>query len=526
MKTLSFFETNTTIIITIGIAFLFSSIFFFEVFKKNKLSLFLLLVSGLFLCTAMALLDPFLNNWDEQFHALVAKNIIQHPLRPTLYESPILPFDPTNWTANNVWLHKQPLFLWQIAISLKLFGINEFAVRIPSIIMMSILPLLVYRMGKICLNERIGYYGALLVSSGYFIHELLTGFPPSDHNDVAFIFYITSSIWAWVEYERTKKEYWLIVIGLFSGAAILIKWLTGLLVFSGWGLSVLFDKEKRKLFSEYTPILKSLLICFLTFIPWQIYIHFSFPLESSHEYALNSKHFFSVVEGHGGNVFYYIENIRKVYGGGQLVPFLILVSFIFLYKNLREFKYKIAMFSYVVIVYTFFTIASTKMIGFCYIISPIIFLSLAALIDSIFIFVKKKIFKNIILQNIFIISLLLVFVWGNLNLYNIAYKHTMQIRPDDNDNRIEKINDAIFIKSLKGKLPSEDYIILNCKAEKNIGIMFYTNYTAYDKPLNYANYIDFKNKKIKLAVIDNKKLPAYILNDSTIIKIKAPNNSW
>ncbi len=102
----------------------------------------------------------------------------------------------------------------------------------------------------------------------------------------------------------------------------------------------------------------------------------------------------------------------------------------------------------------------------------------------------------------------------------------MLIRPDDNDKRIEKINDAIFIKSLKGKLPSEDYVIFNCKAEKNIGIMFYTNYIAYDKALNYEDYLSLKNRKIKLAIIDNQKLPAFIQNDTAIIKIKAPDNSW
>lgn len=506
--------------------FLLVSIISFEFFKKHKLSLILLFISGLFLCSAMAMLDPFLNNWDEQYHALVAKNLIQHPLTPTLYKDPILPYNANSWINNHIWLHKQPLFLWQIAISLKLFGLNEFAVRIPSVLMMSILPLLVYRIGKISLNKRIGYYGALLFCTAFYVHEMLTGFPPSDHNDIAFLFYITASIWAWFEYEKSQKKYWLILIGLFSGGAVLIKWLTGLLVFSGWGLTVLFNKGKRKSIQQYKSITISLIVCLLVFLPWQIYINNAFPSESAYEYSLNSKHFFNVVEGHGGNALFYFDNLRKTYGGGQLVPFLILISLLFLYKNIQENKFKIAIFSFIIIVYLFFSFAATKMPGFCYIISPFIFLSLASLIENTLTFLKNKLFKTIILQNIFSILLLLLIAWGNLDLYKIAYKHTMEIRPDDNDKRIEKINDAIFIKSLKNRLPSEECVIFNCKRNKNIGIMFYTNHTAYDRLLNKEEYSDLKNKKIKMAFIDNNKLPDFVQNDPSVIKIKAPDSTW
>lgn len=513
------------LIVFFGLTLLWSLISF-EVFKRHKLSLFLLFISGLFLCSAMALLDPFLNNWDEQYHSLVAKNLIQHPFTPTLYENPILPYNANSWINNHIWLHKQPIFLWQIAISIKLFGLNELAVRIPSVLMMSILPLFIYRLGKISLNERIGYYGALLFCSAFYVHEMLTGFPPSDHNDIAFLFYITASIWTWFEYEKSQKKYWLILIGLFSGGAVLIKWLTGLLVFSGWGLSIVLNKNRRQTFNEYKSIIISFIICLLTFLPWQLYISNAFPTESAYEYSLISKHFFNIVEGHSGNAFYYFENLRITYGGGQLVPFLILVSLFFLYKNIKENKFKIAIFSFIIIVYLFFSLAATKMPGFCYIVSPFIFLSLASLIENTLTFFKNKLFKKIILQNVFVILLLLLIAWGNLDLYKIEYKHTMHIRPDDNDKRIEKINDALFIKSLKNKLPSEDYVIFNCKRNKNIAIMFYTDYTAYDRLLSQDEYLELKNKKIKMAFIDNNKLPNFAQNDPTIIKIKAPDSTW
>ncbi|MBP7399885.1 MAG: hypothetical protein KA954_09890, partial [Chitinophagales bacterium] len=65
---------------------------------------------------------PYLHDWDERFHALVAKNMMTHPFTPMLRANPVLPYDETSWTDGHIWLHKQPLFLWQMALSMKIFG--------------------------------------------------------------------------------------------------------------------------------------------------------------------------------------------------------------------------------------------------------------------------------------------------------------------------------------------------------------------------------------------------------------------
>ncbi|HMG14269.1 MAG TPA: hypothetical protein VK590_02410 [Saprospiraceae bacterium] len=102
--------------------------------KDNyKLALLLLIIAGLALRIYTAT-DLFLHDWDERYHALVAKNLIQHPLLPTLYDNPVLAYDYKSWSSNHIWLHKQPLPLWMMAFSMYLFGVNEIALRIPSII--------------------------------------------------------------------------------------------------------------------------------------------------------------------------------------------------------------------------------------------------------------------------------------------------------------------------------------------------------------------------------------------------------
>src|SRR5512135_2274407 len=64
----------------------------------------------------------YLSQWDEAYHALVAKNFLSHPLVPTLREEPLFPVDVTDWSDNHVWLHKPPLAPWLMALGLAVFG--------------------------------------------------------------------------------------------------------------------------------------------------------------------------------------------------------------------------------------------------------------------------------------------------------------------------------------------------------------------------------------------------------------------
>src|SRR5215203_5501659 len=72
---------------------------------------------------------------DESFHAVVARNLLKHPLTPTLIDRPVLEYDYTDWLTNHVWLHKPIMPLWQIALSFALLGVNTFALRLPSAIL-------------------------------------------------------------------------------------------------------------------------------------------------------------------------------------------------------------------------------------------------------------------------------------------------------------------------------------------------------------------------------------------------------
>ncbi|RYE17321.1 MAG: hypothetical protein EOP51_24120 [Sphingobacteriales bacterium] len=111
-------------------------VFAFRMQQKQR-AVWLLVLAGFilrFYCSA----DQFLHPWDERYHALVAKNFMTHWWVPTLYDNPILGYNNASWAVSHIWLHKQPLPMWLMAISMKLFGVNEMAMRLPSVIMTSI----------------------------------------------------------------------------------------------------------------------------------------------------------------------------------------------------------------------------------------------------------------------------------------------------------------------------------------------------------------------------------------------------
>jgi 4-amino-4-deoxy-L-arabinose transferase len=508
------FNTYFTDIQLIGI-FLSLSIGLISVYLflngKAKTSILFLFLSGLLLRFVVINLDPFLWTWDEQFHALVAKNMTLNPFKPMLFASPVLDYDYQNWKENHIWLHKQPLFLWQIAISFKIFGINELALRVPSMIMMTLLVPIIYRIGKLAVNDSVGYFGAFLYSYSFYFIQFVSGYKFTDHNDSAFIFYIALSIWSWVEYvHEPEKRRWIILIGLFSGMAILNKWVVGLLVFSGWIATILFTISTVKTrFEESKKLILSFLICLIVAVPWQIYTLVQFPRESQFELRYNGSHFFSALEGHGETWFYHFKLLAEQYGG-PWVYFLIIPGFILLLMKSQP-KIRFSLLTMVFITYLFFSIAATKSPMFCAIVSPIIFLALGSVLH--FILVKLR----------FIMDHKCV-VFGNALILVIVGSYTLKINDLDcwhsnqSENwRILRTN-AIIARHLTSRV-SPDHVIFNCSSNNSVMLSFYTGMTSYERVPTYDQYKDLSSKQIKMAIFVKDGIPDYLMNDNSVQKI-------
>ena len=507
----TYFNGEQLITLTAGIAFFLISLIF-HLKDKQRLSLFFLLVSAFFIFCFAALLDPFLNLWDERFHALVARNMMHHPFRPTLYDDPVVDMEYDRWDKFHVWLHKQPLFLWQIAISFRLFGLSEFTLRLPSVILGVVLVYTGYRMGKILVGERTGYITGIMIVSSLYLLELVSGRQWLDHNDFSFLVYISLSILALIEYHFSGKKKWIYLLGLFSGLAILCKWLAGLLVYFGW--MVLKVMEKKIKLRQFRDIAVALLVTLAIALPWQIYTAVRFPAEAKLANEFNIMHFLVPLEGHSGPFWYHFLQFNVIYG--KLAAILILPAFIIFYKKIKDKIMFPPILGMVVITYLFFSFAQTRMQSFTTIVSLLIFIPLAAMVDLALDYSGKVITRKLVMKLLEGIIILFLF-FHSIQIEKLQARHTLW-KKDNTYSRMLMNNRDIF-KSLD--LPGNT-VIFNVKGQHYIELMFYTGLPSYRFIPSMEQCQDMKDKGRTIAIFKPAGviLPDYITDDKSVIVLE------
>ncbi len=472
-------ELNPTSLGLLFSGFLLVFLAIITIGRKKNWSISILFVASICLGFGFALIDPFFHIWDEQYHALVAKNLLANPLEPRLFLHSPLNTDYTDWTRNEVWLHKQPLSLWQIALSIGIFGKSVLAVRIPSILFHALLVFPIYRMGKLVYNQKSGIIAAIIFTLLNYPLELAAGVFTADHVDVSFLFYITLSGWAWFEYQDSKSKKWLVLIGVFSGFAVLTKWLVGLLVYAGFGLvTLLYDFRKKNMLDLFSALLITVLIA----APWQLNCWINFPSEFAHEMAYNSKHLFEVIEDHGGDWRFYWDNISLIYKSGliiQLVIVLSLISLIFSSVNLRH---KLFLLTTIFFPYLFFSIAATKMDSFLVIVIPLVTVVVVGetskLSNLISLFVRSAKLKTIA-RTVFLVYISFVLI----NPKKIVQNHLFA-EDFDPTHRLQRIAINEFISTYA--FPENEKVALfnaDMQLRKNIVWMFYKDIAAYNHRL-------------------------------------------
>lgn len=472
-------------------------------YSRNNLTIavLLLMVCGLLLRIYTSS-DFFLHSWDERYHALVAKNLMNHPLKPTLYDNPILPYDYRNWVGNHVWVHKQPLPLWIMSASMWLFGVNEIALRLPSIILTTIGIWLSFIIGRYFFNKKISYLTAFLFSINGLIIELTAGRIATDHIDIFFLFFIEIAIVFSILFAQKRKLVFNVLTGVSIGAAILSKWLPALIVIPIW-LLIVIDSEKFKTKEIIFHFIILITTCCLVFLPWQIYIFNAFPLEAKWVASFNFKHITEVLDERTGPIYYFIDKIRINYG--ELI-YLPLIWFLWKYiKNIKD-KKRLALTIWVWVPIVFFSIAKTKMQAYILFTSPALFI-----ITAEFFFMLNDNKKNHKLKWLFNLILLLLIAF--------PIRHMIErVKPFEQSSRnpvwasdLRKLNDKNISNG----------VLLNY--DRPIEAMFYTNLTAYPYIPDRNKITDMIAEGYTVMINDNGKIPNDIKSIKGI-KIEKLNN--
>jgi 4-amino-4-deoxy-L-arabinose transferase-like glycosyltransferase len=312
--------------------------------------------------------DLYIHAWDERYHALVAKNLIAHPLTPTLYDQPALPYDYRDWHANHVWLHKPPLALWLSAGSMALLGVNEVALRLPSLLLSSLAIFLTYLIGSRLFDHRVGLLAAALHAIHGYLLQLPGGRVPDDHVDNALIVFVELGIFLAVLYAQRPRRWLLPAVGAAVGLAMLSKWVPALLVFPVW-LVLVWGKEKPRALAVHLAVIALAMAAVV--LPWQWHIRHAFARDAAWNDLYNLQHFTEPVDGLGGPPLFHFVQMPHYFGELIFVPLAFYLGALALGRDRRRLA---PVAAWLLVPYFVFSLAATKMNAYVMVAAPALFL--------------------------------------------------------------------------------------------------------------------------------------------------------
>ena len=390
-----------------------------------------------------------------------------HPLHPTLYENPVLPYDYKAWYANYTWVHKQPFPLWLIAISYKVFGVSEFATRIPSILLSSLSIIFTFLICANLFDKKKAILAAWFHATNGLIIETAAGRVSTDHYDCIFLVLIELAIWLVLIFEK-KEKYWHVVFSaIMIAVAVLTKWLPAFIIYPIWVTLILYFNKGATITSL---IKKKLPIIFLHFLivlfiagSWQLFIIINFPKESLWEYKHNILHITSVLDNQQASWYYYVEKLSITCN-----EFFLIVMCYVVYKVIKEKGERLVyttLLVWIIIPLLFFSFAQTKMQAYILFVFPGVFILIADFFYNIKSNQTSK-WSNtcMVFLKILIICLPLRYSIERLKIF------------EDYDRNPKWVED---LKKIKNKYPTDKTIIFNYP--KPIEAMFYTGYTVYNQ---------------------------------------------
>ena len=175
-------------------------------------------------------------------------------------------------------LEKPALFYWPMAVSFKIFGVHDWAARIPFALSAIGLALLTAAFGVWAFGRKAGFYAGLCTATcvGLFLFTRIV-IP-----DVTLTFTIALSMWAFLralDEEEPRPRLWAFLLAAGLGTGLLLKGLVGVVFPIAAGVIYLF--LTRQLFSARTwqrlrPI-SGFLIALLIAAPWHILATFRNP---------------------------------------------------------------------------------------------------------------------------------------------------------------------------------------------------------------------------------------------------------
>jgi len=246
---------------------------------------------------SLLLFVPFLGtthlfDWDEINFAEASREM----LVTGNYAIPQIGFEP-------FW-EKPPLFFWLQVICMKIFGVNEFASRLPNALCGVLTLVLLYRLGKKLVNEQFGWMWALIYA-GSLLPQFYFKSGIIDPWFNLFIFLGVYQLAAYSDSRSDRPVKRILLAGLFTGLAVMTKGPVALLIVGlCYGVFALTSRFRN--FMKPLHILYFLLVTALAGGIWFIALLANGQQHIITEFIVYQIRLFQTEDaGHGGPFFYH-----------------------------------------------------------------------------------------------------------------------------------------------------------------------------------------------------------------------------
>ncbi len=222
-------------------------------------SIFIIILLGFYCFIGQGLRGVY--DRDEGRYSCVANNMVDSGD----WVTPILNTETLHWT-------KPPMQYWTVAVSVKIFGKNEFAIRFPESLSFFLVILLIYGMSKLLLDER-AWVAPLIYATFIFpfsASNVLTTDNVLTLFETAAVFAFVKAVWG-----NKKYSFWMLTMWFFFGLAFMTKGPVGLLplitivIYRYWTRS---SKHRGKLL--WFP---GIIIFLMVVMPWFIMVTHKHP---------------------------------------------------------------------------------------------------------------------------------------------------------------------------------------------------------------------------------------------------------
>jgi len=169
------------------------------------------------------------------------------------------------------YMEKSPLVYWLIAVSYRIFGVHDWAARIPIALAAVLLAWLTYRYGRWAFGERAGYYAGIVLATGVGLFLFTRILIP----DAMLTLSTCLAFWSFqraIDREEPQPKRWAAMLAASLGIGVMLKGLIALVVLGGGAFVYLL--VTRQLFSremwKRLHVFSGAAIFLLIAAPWHV----------------------------------------------------------------------------------------------------------------------------------------------------------------------------------------------------------------------------------------------------------------